>query len=77
MKILADDVPEDDEIIQIRLVEILSSYQGVIDQSRDTVNITVPANDRPYGDVTVSKTTYNITELHDQNNTLEVELDRQ
>uniref|UniRef100_F7FXQ0 Adhesion G-protein coupled receptor V1 n=1 Tax=Monodelphis domestica TaxID=13616 RepID=F7FXQ0_MONDO len=59
LEVLADDVPEIEEIIQVQLTH--ASGGGTIGLDR-VANIIVPANDNPYGTVAFSQSVYRVQE---------------
>uniref|UniRef100_A0A8C7IVD8 Adhesion G-protein coupled receptor V1 n=1 Tax=Oncorhynchus kisutch TaxID=8019 RepID=A0A8C7IVD8_ONCKI len=59
VEVLADDVPEIEEIIK---VELTSANNGGNLGRDKTINITVPANDNPYGTVYFDQSVYRVQE---------------
>ncbi|XP_067838274.1 adhesion G-protein coupled receptor V1 [Heptranchias perlo] len=59
LELLADDFPEIEEIIQVKLTR--STYGSSIGRN-NVVNIIVPANDNPYGTVHFTQTVYRVQE---------------
>ncbi|XP_036619299.1 adhesion G-protein coupled receptor V1 [Trichosurus vulpecula] len=59
LEVLADDVPEIEEVIQVQLTQ--ASGGGTIGLDR-VANIIVPANDNPYGTVAFSQSVYRVQE---------------
>ena len=64
-QVLPDDLPEDNELLRVQLVEILPGYQGRIDQTRNEARVVIPANDRPYGDISLGNDSYLAFEIND------------
>ena len=44
-------MPEDDELVVVKLDRILPGHKGRINPRHSEVHILISANDRPYGDV--------------------------
>ncbi|PNI73019.1 ADGRV1 isoform 31, partial [Pan troglodytes] len=59
LEVLADDVPEIEEVIQVQLTD--ASGGGTIGLDR-IANIIIPANDNPYGTVAFAQTVYRVQE---------------
>uniref|UniRef100_A0A2K6F8J3 Adhesion G-protein coupled receptor V1 n=1 Tax=Propithecus coquereli TaxID=379532 RepID=A0A2K6F8J3_PROCO len=59
LEVLADDVPEIEEVIQVQLTD--ASDGGTIGLDR-VANIIIPANDNPYGTVAFVQTVYRVQE---------------
>ncbi|KAM6148616.1 adhesion G-protein coupled receptor V1 [Erethizon dorsatum] len=59
LEVLADDVPEIEEVIQVQLTE--ASGGGTIGLDR-VANIVIPANDNPYGTVAFVQSVYRVQE---------------
>ncbi|XP_058583138.1 adhesion G-protein coupled receptor V1 isoform X4 [Neofelis nebulosa] len=59
LEVLADDVPEIEEVIQVQLTD--ASGGGTIGLDR-VANITIPANDNPYGTVAFVQSVYRVQE---------------
>ncbi|XP_036887970.1 adhesion G-protein coupled receptor V1 [Sturnira hondurensis] len=59
LEVLADDVPEIEEVIQVQLTE--ASGGGTIGLDR-VANIIIPANDNPYGTVAFAQSVYRVQE---------------
>ncbi|KAL1783722.1 G-protein coupled receptor 98 [Sigmodon hispidus] len=59
LEVLADDVPEIEEVIQLQLTD--SSGGGTIGFDR-VANIVIPANDNPYGSVAFAQSVYHVQE---------------
>ncbi|XP_053337317.1 adhesion G-protein coupled receptor V1 [Clarias gariepinus] len=59
VEVLADDVPEIEEIIK---VELISATNGGSIGAENVVNIIVPANDNPYGTVHFEQAIYRVQE---------------
>ncbi|XP_055742122.1 adhesion G-protein coupled receptor V1 isoform X1 [Salvelinus fontinalis] len=59
VEVLADDVPEIEEIIKVELTSATNGGNLGIDK---TINITVPANDNPYGTVYFDQYVYRVQE---------------
>uniref|UniRef100_A0A673Z153 Adhesion G-protein coupled receptor V1 n=1 Tax=Salmo trutta TaxID=8032 RepID=A0A673Z153_SALTR len=59
VEVLADDVPEIEEIIKVELTSATNGGNLGIDK---TINITVPANDNPYGTVYFDQSVYRVQE---------------
>ncbi|CAK8694047.1 unnamed protein product [Clavelina lepadiformis] len=76
VNILADDVAEDDEVIRVRLEEILPGYKGRIDPKHSEAHVNIPANDRPYGDVTIERSSYIAEENEEGRSTVTVDVIR-
>ncbi|KAM4808264.1 adhesion G-protein coupled receptor V1 [Rhinophrynus dorsalis] len=63
LEIMADNIPEDDEIIHIKLTG--ASNGGSIG-SEGLAKITIPANDNPYGIITFHRSEYRVQEPLEQ-----------
>ncbi|XP_054434571.1 adhesion G-protein coupled receptor V1 [Pteronotus mesoamericanus] len=59
LEVLADDVPEIEEVIQVQLTD--ASGGGTIGLDR-VANIIIPANDNPYGTVAFAQSVYRVQE---------------
>ncbi|CAH6787485.1 Adgrv1 [Phodopus roborovskii] len=59
LEVLADDVPEIEEVIQVQLTD--ASGGGTIGLDR-VANIVIPANDNPYGSVAFVQSVYRVQE---------------
>ncbi|EGW05954.1 G-protein coupled receptor 98 [Cricetulus griseus] len=59
LEVLADDVPEIEEVIQVQLTD--TSGGGTIGLDR-VANIVIPANDNPYGSVAFVQSVYRVQE---------------
>ncbi|XP_051876623.1 adhesion G-protein coupled receptor V1 [Pristis pectinata] len=64
LELLADDIPEIEEIIQVKLTH--STYGSSVGRN-NVVNIIVPANDNPYGTVRFTQTVYKVQEPLERN----------
>ncbi|XP_037657723.1 adhesion G-protein coupled receptor V1 [Choloepus didactylus] len=59
LEVLADDVPEIEEVIQVQLTHVSSGGTIGLDQ---VANIIIPANDNPYGTVAFVQSVYRVQE---------------
>ncbi|XP_043920117.1 adhesion G-protein coupled receptor V1 [Protopterus annectens] len=73
LEIMADDIPENHEIISVELSH--ASNGGSIGRER-VVNITVPANDNPYGTVFFRQSVYRVLEPLEQNSVANITVRR-
>ncbi|XP_039258016.2 adhesion G-protein coupled receptor V1-like isoform X1 [Styela clava] len=65
IKVMPDDIPENDEIVTVKLDRIMkrSRFNGVINPEKDRTTIKIPANDYPYGMVSLEHNNYDVEEL--------------